>query len=73
MPPAGVIRWAGVAGQVKPLMMHRLDDADAQVKQIALDERTLRELGFPVGVQPLLQLWPDPFIGPRVDRVGTAT
>ena len=61
----------GVAGQVKPLMMHRFDDAYAQVKQIALHEWTLREFGFPVGVQPLLQLWPDPFIGPRVNRVST--
>ena len=50
--------------------MHRLDDADPQVEHIALNERTLRELGFTVGVQPLLQFYPDPIVGPRIDRVG---
>jgi hypothetical protein len=52
----------GIAGQVEPLMMHRVDDADTQVKHIALNERTLRELRFTLGVQPLPQFRPDPIV-----------
>ena len=59
----------GIADQVDPAVVHRRDDADTQVEQVALDQRTLRELRLAIGVQPLLQLGPDAIIGPVLDRV----
>ena len=50
--------------------MHRLCDADAQIEDVALNELAAGDLRLAFRVQSLLELRPDAFVRPVIDRLG---